>query len=289
MKYRFIADHHQSHRVGKMADLLSVSRSGYYAWQAGDESARVRRDRELTGQIKTIQQEVRHVYGSPRMTRELGRRGSRVGHNHVARLMREGDLGARPKKRMRVTTRSRKGDQVAQNVLDRRFQVTAPDRVWVSDITYVATAEGWLYVCVVLDLYARRVVGWSMSSSLDTELALQAFMMAFLRRRPPKSLLFHSDRGVQYTSGAFCRALELRGIRQSMSRKGDCYDNACAEAFFKTLKTELTNRTFFRTRQEARAAIFEYVEAFYNRVRLHSAIGYVPPCEHEATAAREAA
>jgi transposase InsO family protein len=289
MKYRFIADHQKSHRVGKMADLLDVSRSGYYAWQASEESTRVRRDRELAEEIELIQKQVRRVYGSPRMTQELARRGHCVGHNHVARLMRERDLGARPKKRVRVTTRARKGDQVAQNVLNRRFRVAAPDRVWISDITYVATAEGWLYVCVVLDLYARRVVGWSMSSSLGTELALQAFMMAFMWRRPPRTLLFHSDRGVQYTSHAFCRALELRGIRQSMSRKGDCYDNACAESFFKTLKTELTNRMFFRTRQEAKAAIFEYVEAFYNRVRLHSAIGYVPPCEFETTALWEAA
>ena len=179
----------------------------------------MRRDRELTAEINTIQQEVRQVCGSPRMTRELARHGHRVGHNHVARLMRDGDLGARPKKRIRVATRSRKGDQVTQNVLDRRFQVASPGRVWVSDITYVATAAGWLYVCVVLDLYARQVVEWSMGSSLGTELALQAFMMAFMRRRPPRTLLFHSDRGVQYTSYAFCRALEHRGIRQSMSRK----------------------------------------------------------------------
>ena len=289
MKYRFIGEHQESHSVGKMAELLNVSRSGYYAWQAAPQSAQVRRDRELTEQIGQIQKEVRHVYGSPRMTRELARRRERVGHNHVARLMREGDLAARPRKRFRVTTRSRKGDQVADNVLDRRFQVAAPDRVWVSDITYVATAEGWLYVCVVLDLYARRVVGWSMSSSLEAELVLKALMMAFTQRRPAKSLLFHSDRGVQYTSHAFCRALERRGIRQSMSRNGNCYDNACAEAFFKTLKTELTDRTFFRTQQEARAAIFEYVEAFYNRVRLHSANGYVPPCEHEVNALTEAA
>ena len=289
MKHRFIAEHQESHSVGKMADLLNVSRSGYYAWQASEESARVRRDRALIDQIGQIQKEVRQVYGSPRMTRELARRGQRVGHNHVARLMREGDLAARPRKRFRVTTRSSKGHQVAPNVLDRRFQVAAADRVWVSDITYVATAEGWLYVCVVLDLYARRVVGWSMSSSLGAELALKAFVMAFMRRRPPATLLFHSDRGVQYTSHAFRRVLRCHRIRQSMSRRGDCYDNACAEAFFKTLKTELTDRMFFRTRQEARAAIFEYVETFYNRVRLHSAIGYVPPCEYEANALQEAA
>ena len=286
MKCRCIADHHRSHRVGKMADLLNVSRSGYYAWQGSPEGARVPRDRELTAEINTIQLEVRQVYGSPRMTHELAGRGHRLGHNHVARLMRDGDLGARSKKRIRVTTRSRKGDQVAQNVLDRHFQVASADRVWVSDITYVATAEGWLYV--VLDLYARRGVGWSMGSSLGIELALQAFMMAFMRRRPPRTLLFHSDRGVQYTSHAFCRGLEHRGIRQSMSRKGDCYDNACAEEFFKTLKTELTNRMFCRTRQEASAAIFEYVEAFYNSRRLHSPIGYVSPCEYEATALQEA-
>ncbi len=289
MKYRFIDEHQGAHRVGKMAELLNVARSGYYAWQGSLESGRQRRDRELTDQIRKIQKDVDYVYGSPRMTRELVRRKKPVGHNRVARLMREADLGARPKKRFRVTTRARKGDRVAQNVLQRRFEVAAPDRVWISDITYVATAEGWLYLCVVLDLYARRVVGWSMSSRLTAELALQAFVMAFMARKPPRNLLFHSDRGVQYTSHAFVQALERRGIRQSMSRRGNCYDNACAEAFFKSLKTERTDRRFFRTRREAQAAIFQYLEVFYNRVRLHSTNGYVPPSEYEAGAHREAA
>ena len=162
-------------------------------------------------------------------------------------------------------------------------------RQWVSDITYVATAERWLYVCVVLDLYARRVVGWSMSSSLGAELELKAFVMAFMRRGPPTTMLFRSDRGVQYTSHAFRRVLQSHRMRQSMSRSGNCYDNACAETVFKTLKTELTDRMFYRTRQEARAVIFEYIETFYNRVRLHLAIGYVPPCEYEATVVQEAA
>ena len=284
-----MAEQREAHSVEKMAKLLNVARSGYYAWQSSPESARLRSDRELTAQIKQIQEEVRYVYGSPRMTEELVRGGKPVGHNRVARLMREADLGARPRKRFRVTTRSHPGHQVAENLLQRRFKAAAADQVWVSDITYVATAEGWLYVCVVLDLYARRVVGWSMSARLGTELALRALMMAFMQRQPPQNLLFHSDRGVQYTSLAFRHALARHGVRQSMSGKGDCWDNACAEAFFKSLKSELTDRVFFRTRQQARAAIFEYVEVFYNRIRLHSANGYVPPAEYEAAAGQIAA
>jgi len=170
---------------------------------------------------------------------------------------------------------------VAENKLDRHFWAAAVNQKWVSDITYVATAEGWLYLCVIVDLYSRRVVGWSMGTSLATELVTAAFMMAVMRRRPPRGLMFHSDRGTQYASRAFRKGLARHGMLQSMSRKGECWDNACAETFFKTLKTELIGQRIYRTREEAKAGIFEYVEVFYNRVRLHSYLGYVPPAEFE--------
>ena len=289
MKYRFIAEHREAHRVGRMAALLEVTRSGYYAWQRRGEGARRAADRELAGQIREIQQEVQRRYGSPRVTRELGRRGRYVGHNRVARLMRENELGARPKRRFRVTTKSDDTLEVAENTLNREFEVAGANQVWVSDITYIATAEGWLYLCVVLDLYARRVVGWSMGQTLVTGLAVAALMMAVMRRRPPRGLLFHSDRGVQYCAAAFRRTADRHGMRQSMSRKGNCWDNACAETFFKSLKRELIGDRIFASRPEARAAIFEYLEVFYNRRRLHSYLGYVTPVEYEERKRQKAA
>jgi len=289
MKYRFIAEHREAHRVGRMAALLEVTRSGYYAWQRRGEGARRAADRELVGQIREIQQEVQRRYGSPRVTRELGRRGRYVGHNRVARLMRENELGARPKRRFRVTTKSDDTLEVAENTLNREFEVAGANQVWVSDITYIATAEGWLYLCVVLDLYSRRVVGWSMGQTLVTGLAMAALMMAVMRRRPPRGLLFHSDRGVQYCAAAFRRTADRHGMRQSMSRKGNCWDNACAETFFKSLKRELIGDRIFASRPEARAAIFEYLEVFYNRRRLHSYLGYVTPVEYEERKRQKAA
>jgi len=215
------------------------------------------------------------------MTGELRRRGWQVGHNRVARLMQEYGLGARVKRAFRLTTKSNHGLRVEQNILGRQFAVAAANRVWVSDISYVATAEGWLYLCVILDLYSRRVVGWSMGNGLGTKLVIAAFMMAVLRRQPPRRLVFHSDRGVQYCAKAFRRRTRTWGMQQSMSRKGDCWDNACAESFFKSLKTELIGRQIFATREGARAAIFEYIEVFYNRQRLHSYLDYCTPAEFE--------
>jgi putative transposase len=197
MKYRLMNGQLGIHRVEKMAKVLGVSRSGYYAWASSPESPRERREKELTGQIQEIQNQVHHRYGSPRITKELQRRGRQVGHNHVARIMRENGLWARPKRRFVITTRSEEGQEVAENLLGRQFQTSAANRVWVSDITYVATAEGWMYLCIVLDLYSRRVVGWSMSSALGTEVVLAALEMAVIRRRPPRGLIFHSDRGTQ--------------------------------------------------------------------------------------------
>lgn len=273
----------------KMARNLGVTRSGFYAWTRRGKAARREHDERLTASITGIQREVKYRYGSPRMTRELRRRGLCVGHNRVARLMRDGELGARRRKAYRVTTRSNHSHPVAENVLLRHFSVPAANRVWVSDITYIATAEGWMYLCVVLDLYSRRVVGWSMGRSLGAELAVNALLMAVLHRRPPRDLVLHSDRGVQYCAGAFRRHLKEHGIRQSMSRKGDCWDNACAETFFASLKTELIGDRIFQTREQARRELFEYIEVFYNRRRLHSYLGYLSPEEFERTPARGAA
>jgi transposase InsO family protein len=281
MKYQFMAKLSGTYGVEKMARLLSVSRSGYYAWIDRPQSERECQKVELTEQIREIQRQMHHRYGTPRVTRELSRRGRAVGHNRVARILREKGLGARPKRRFRVTTKSAEGPTVAANELDRHFSAATVNQKWVSDITYVATAEGWLYLCVMLDLYSRRVVGWSMGTSLATELVMTAFMMAVMRRRPPRGLMFHSDRGTQYASKAFRKGLAYHGMLQSMSRKGECWDNACAETFFKTIKTELIGQRIYRTREEARAAIFEYIEVFYNRVRLHSYLSYTTPAEYE--------
>lgn len=281
MKYQIMSEQRGTHGVEKMAEVLGVARSGYYAWLDGGESARALEEKELVEQIREIQGEVRQSYGSPRMWEELLRRGRRVGKNRVARIMRENALGPRQKRRFVVTTHSKEGQEVAENILNRNFEASAADRVWVSDISYVATAEGWLYLCIVLDLYSRRVVGWSLSCELGAELVLAAVVMAAIRRRPPRGLVFHSDRGVQYTSGQFRKLAKGHGFIRSMSRKGDCWDNACAETFFKTLRAELIRGKIYRSREEARRAIFEYVEIFYNRKRLHSYLGYMTPTEYE--------
>jgi putative transposase len=289
MKYRFMAAHRGEHRVEKMAANLGVTRSGFYAWMRGGRAARQAADQHLRELIEGIQKEVHYCYGSPRMTRELRRRGHRAGHNRVARVMRQGKVGARRRKGYRVTTRSNHAHPVAENLLQRVFRVSAANRVWASDITYIPSAEGWMYLCVVLDLYSRKVVGWSMGQSLGVGLAVNALLMAVMGRRPPRDLLLHSDRGVQYCAGAFRRYLCHYGIRQSMSRKGDCWDNACAETFFASLKTELIGDRIFVTREQARREIFEYIEVFYNRRRLHSYLGYLTPHEFEGSAGGGAA
>jgi putative transposase len=289
MKFGFIEQQRGVHGVGKVAKILGVSRGGYYAWRCRAPSERTRVQEELVGRIEGIQQEVKYRYGSPRMTCELRRRGVRVGHNRVARLMRQQGLGARCRKRFRSTTDSKHNLPIAQNLVNRGFQVAEANRVWVSDITYISTAEGWLYLCTVLDLNSRKVVGWSMSPRMKSELVVQALMMAVLGRRPPEGLIFHSDRGSQYCSHVFRRWTNRYGMRQSMSRKGDCWDNAPAESFFNTLKGELYGHRAFRSRQEARTAIFEYIEVFYNRVRLHSSLGYMSPVDYERPSGREVA
>jgi transposase InsO family protein len=282
-------EHQKIHTVEMMARVFEVSRSGYYAWKKREKSKRDWEDEILIQEITRIQKKVKYRYGSPRVTAELKRRGFVVGHNRIARLMRENGLRRRARKRFRSTTQSNHTKPVAENLLNREFSVDKPNKVWASDITYIATAEGWLYLCVFIDLFSRKVVGWSMSTRLKTDFVLQALMMGILSRKPPKGLIVHSDRGSQYCGNVFRRRLNRYGYIQSMSRKGDCWDNAPVESFFKTLKEELCGHRSFRSRREARTAIFEYVEVFYNRVRLHSTLGYCTPDEYERNQWQKAA
>ena len=260
---------------------LKISRSGYYASIGREPSKRAREDAELVREIQDIHRASRSTYGSPRVHIELEARDFQVGRHRVARLMRENGITAHFKRPFRCTTDSKHSLAVAENHLSRNFAVDGPDRAWVTDITYLWTAQGWLYLAVVLDLFSRRVIGWSMAEHLRTELVLGALNMALGQRAPSQDLMHHSDRGCQYASQAYRDALAAHGIECSMSRKGDCWDNAVAESFFGTLKTELVHRTRWATRLAARTAVFEYIEVFYNRLRRHSYLGYLSPVDYE--------
>jgi transposase InsO family protein len=290
MKYQFMEQQRRYHRVEKMARVLEVSRSGYYAWRTREASKRAQEDEALVAEILDIQENVaKYRYGSPRVTKELRRRGHNVGRKRVARLMRANGLNARPRKKFRVTTISGHKHQAAPNVVDREFRPQRPNQVWASDATYIATAEGWLYLFVIIDLYSRRVVGWAMSKSLGTTTLLQALWMAVARRGAPEGLVFHSDRGVQYASTRFGNVLRKKRFIQSMSRKGNCWDNACVESFFKSLKSELIGTAIYESREVAMQAVFEYIEVFYNRIRLHSTLDYRSPAEYEEASATQVA
>jgi transposase InsO family protein len=264
-----------------MCRVLDVSVSGFYAWKKRPVSAREREDGELAERIVEIFQEHRGVYGSPRIHSALQDEGIHVGRKRVVRLMQQVRLSAHCRTHRVVTTRANPLAQVAENVLDRDFEAEMPNQKWVADVTYVRTASGWLYVAAVLDLFSRRVVGWAMDAIFDTSLVEQALGMALTQRKPGAGLLHHSDRGCQYTSEAYQRFLKEHGIQMSMSRKGNCWDNAVMERFFGTLKRECTSRERFKTHEEACTTIFEYIEAFYNRVRKHSTLGYLSPLQFE--------
>jgi len=282
MKYQFMEQQRRYHCVEKMARVLEVSRSGFYMWLKRQPSRRAQEDGRLVEEIRDIQENrAKFRYGSPRMTVELRNRGHHVGRNRVARLMRANGLNAKRRKKFRTTTKSDHKHTASPNLVNRQFQPEAPNKVWASDLTYVATAEGWLYLCVILDLYSRRVIGWATSKSLGTTSVLKALWMAIIGRGNPRNVIFHSDRGVQYASTMFRRVLRKRGFFQSMSRKGNCWDNACVESFFKSLKTELIGKTIFESREAATQAIFEYIEVFYNRIRLHSTLGYLNPVQFD--------
>jgi transposase InsO family protein len=261
---------------------MRVSRSSYYEWLNNPGRCdRTKQDKELTEMIKQIFEEGRSTYGARRVKKQLARQGKIISRRRIIRLMKEANLVCTTKHKFRATTDSKHNMPVAPNLLERKFNVEEPDRYYVGDITYIPTEEGWLYLATVIDLYSRKVVGWSMSSRIRAELVNNALLMAIWQRKPPKGLIWHTDRGSQYASGSHREILKDHHIIQSMSRKGDCWDNAVAESFFHTLKTELTHQYKFKTREEAKHVIFEYIEVFYNRIRIHSANDYLSPVEFE--------
>jgi putative transposase len=275
-------EHSGMYPVKKMADVLQVSRSHYYAWLKKPLNARKQQDSELLSLVKRIFEENRQAYGSPRIHLDLQDMGHHCSKKRVARIMRENGICVRLKKKYKATTDSEHTYPVAENLLRQEFFVETANKVWVSDITYIWTMEGWLYLCIILDLYSRMAVGWSLDSRIGASLATSALSMAVLHRNPPEGLIIHSDRGVQYASKAFRKEIEKHKIIQSMSRKGNCWDNACAESFFATLKSEEVFRRSYKTREEAQKQIFEYIAVYYNRLRKHSYLDYLSPEEFES-------
>jgi len=287
MKFAFIAAE-KAFPVATMCRLFSVTRQGYYSYLkrlAATGPAEV----ELQAQVKQAYAEGRGAYGSPRVIAALRRKGTPVSKRRVERTMRALGLQGRKRRRSRVTTKANPAHPVAANLLDRNFNSDRPNQRWVTDISYVWTDEGWCYLAVILDLFSRAVVGWALDTSLTTQLPLRALDMAVRRRMPGSSLLHHSDRGCQYTSQEYQRALEDLGVEVSMSRKGNCWDNAVAESFFSTIKLELVYDRRWATRLELRTAVFDYIEVFYNRQRLHSTLGYKSPIQFETDHAAVAA
>jgi transposase InsO family protein len=282
MTFRFIDDHRNQWPVRLLCQALEVSPAGYYAWRRRPPSAREQRRETLVVEIRAIHAEVKARYGSPRIHAELRARGQDCCVNTVAKLMRDNDVAAKTKRKFRCTTTdSNHNLPVADNLLDRQFNPAEANEVWLADITYIPTREGWLYLAAVEDLYSRRVVGWAMAEHMESRLVVDALEMAVQRRLPDEGLLAHSDRGSQYASDHYQRLLAKHGIACSMSRRADCWDNAPMESFFASLKKELVHDADFATRAEARAALFEYIEVFYNGQRRHSSLGYVAPAEYE--------
>ena len=285
MRYRAIHEHDRRYPIRLMCRTLAVSPAGYYAWNTRPESVRKTANRALVAKIRVIHQESRETYGSPSIWDALVKRGHAVGEHRVARLMRSEGIRAKTVKKWRTTTQSNHRMPVAANALNRQFTGAQPNQVWAGDITYVWTTEGWLYLAVVLDRYSRFVIGWALEARLTGALTQQALTMAIRHRRPKAGVLHHSDRGSQYAATAYQALLTTHGMAGSMSRRGNCWDNACVESFFGTLKRELIYHRQYRTRDEATQDIFEYIEVFYNRRRRHSTLGYESPAEFEARTA----
>ncbi len=288
-RYRFIQEHRTLWSVEEMCRVLEVSPSGYYAWKGRRESPRAAETRRLDRAIERLFQVSKKRSGSPKITRALWEEGWSVGENRVARRMRALGLRSIVRRRFRQTTNSNHAFAVAPNRLQRDFQAAHPNQTWVSDITYIWTAQGWLYLTIFLDLYSRKVVGWTLNQTLGHEGVLQALEHACKRRQPPKGLLIHSDRGIQYACTGFTQALKKRSFIQSMSRKGDCWDNAVAESFFHILKTELVYHCRWEGYEDAHRDLFEYIEIFYNRERSHSTLGYLSPAQFEQRSLQQAA
>jgi len=285
VKFRFVQEHRETFRVGKMCEVLKVSRSGFYAWRKRQPSRRVREDETIAEQVRAVHRESRGIYGSPRVYRELRKRGESWGRHRIARIMQEEGLQARCMKQFHWISTTRSEYPAAPDLLQRRFHATRRDRVWVGDITQIRTGEGWLYLAMLMDLHSRKIIGWATSHSPRQEIALEALEMALDQRRPRPGLIHHTDRGGQYSSAAYQDLLDEHRVLCSMSRPGQCLDNAAAESFFHTLKTEWIYHTHYKTRREARLAIFEYIEAFYNTTRMHSSLDYQSPEEYERLSA----
>jgi putative transposase len=285
VKFAFIAKHRGLWPAGWMCGALGVSRGGFYAWLTRPPSHRSRRDEELTAKVRTSFIGSDRTYGARRIWKDVLADGVYCGLHRIERLMRQQALRARPRRRRLPSDQGeRQAGAVAPNVLERSFTAPAPNRRWIADFTYIWTAEGWLYVAAVIDLFSRRVVGWSMSASMTAELVTDALVMAIWRRGKPDALIHHSDRGSQYTSDQFQRLMTDHGVTCSMSRSGNVWDNAAMESFFSSLKTERIARRIYRTRDEAKADVFDYIERFYNTKRRHSTIGYLSPMEFEMKA-----
>ena len=286
MRFRFIEDRRADYPVTILCGVLEVSPAGYYAWRSRPESERSAANRDLVEDIRRVHRDTRGRYGSPRIHAELKAQGRGASRGRIERLMhRHGIRAIMACRRRARTTDSRHDLPIAPNLLDRNFTAAAPNRIWLADITYIETDQGWLYLAAVMDLYSRRIVGWAMEDHLRAELPLAALTMAISTQRPGAGLIHHSDRGVQYAAADYRKVMQSAGLQASMSRKADCYDNAPMESFFHTLKTELVHHRQYATRQEAARDIFAYIEGFYNRTRRHSAIGYISPIEMELKAA----
>lgn len=282
MKYQFVFDRRVRYSVADQCRVLRVSRAGYYQWRRHEIPKRQRENWELLKRSRALYRQYRGRYGSPRITRVLHGEGYHCSRNRIARLMHTDGLCARPRRKYAITTRS-DHRRASPNLLARQFTVECPNTVWLCDITYIRTGERWLYVATVMDLCTRKIVGLAMREDLSQQIVIDALQQAIARQQPKPGLLLHSDRGVQYSSDAYRGILRQQGFRQSMSRKGNCWDNAPMESFFKTMKVELVYREQYATHEEARASIFEYIEIFYNRQRMHSALNYRTPEAFEAT------
>jgi putative transposase len=284
VKYAWIKQHKDKYTIDLMCDVLGVGRTSYYDWLNAQPTARQLEDAMLTKQIKDIFMKSRLAYGVRRIQRGLRNAALRVSRRRIGKLMKKANLACKTKRKFRMTTDSNHALPIAPNLLARDFLTTQPNQKYVGDITYIWTQEGWLYLAVVIDLFSRRVVGWSMAEQMKVSLVNDALLMALWQRKPKRGLIWHTDRGSQYASNSHRQILQDHGIIQSMSEKGQCWDNAVAESFFHTLKTELTHHINFQTRGEAKHTIFEYIEIFYNRKRMHSANDYWSPEQYEQLA-----
>lgn len=281
MKYAFIRAHRREFRIFRMCEVLQVSRSGYYGWRLRAESERRRQDRILLTEIRRVHYSNKEAYGTVRTWREMKQVGVTCGKHRVARLRRLGGIETRRRRKFKLAYQARNSAPAAANLLSRPFRADAPNQIWVTDVSFIPTRSGWLYLAVVLDLYSRLVVGWSMKERPNQELANEALLMAVEQRHPEPGLIHHSDQGILYGSTLYRQLLSRYGMIQSMSRKGNCYDNAVAESFFSSLKNEIVHHRDYYTREQARTEIFEYIELFYNRQRLHQSLDYRSPMEYE--------